>query len=126
MKKTIIATATEKNTFYPYYKIVGWEDITKELKKSIPLTTGYSSLDFPSYLKEFKHCYKKVGIGYQLKDEYINNRPTYSTKVNYREYKLEIDDKSLEQVKKRQIRWGNCAERYAALFDKYINAEDIG
>lgn len=125
MEKTIIGTDTFKNIVYPYYEIKGYEDVTRELKKPIPLTTGYSSLDFPSYLKEFKHCYKKVGIGYHLKDEYINNRPTYSTKVNYREYKLKIDDNSLEQIKKRQIRWTNRAKYYEKLYDKTVNADNI-
>lgn len=107
-----------------YYTVIGKEEITKNISRNIPITTGFGCSCFPSYLKGFEDYYNKEKqtwgsritiCGWRLKSEYLKNRPQYTISVTYTLYDVEFTKTGKDEIKRRYDIHKRNLEKYASL-----------
>lgn len=104
------------------YDEISREPIIKTIIKKAPLSTGWTcNCDkdgFPLYLKECKEYYnipKHKWEMWELKEEYRENRPTYSVTISYELIDIELTEAGKKEVERRYKIHKRNMEKYAKL-----------
>ena len=99
------------------------EEIT--IEKPLPYTTGYAGYRkdaaIPAYLQEFANLYEyhhdSWGNYFQLKDECVNDCPTYKITVTKYIYDVEFNERGKDFIAQRYAIHARCLNFYANLVE---------
>lgn len=101
------------------YIVNGVEEKRVTVTNKIPFNTyrTYKGT-FPSYLKNYRDYYFEIDeYCYALKEEYKENRPTYSIEVTKYEYDVEFTKSGKEVIKERLALHEKNAEFYKKMME---------
>lgn len=96
------------------YTIIAERSVTKIVTPRLPFTS-YSKCVEKGYLKDYAQFYNRNGIYYTLKDEYKDNRPTYSIEVTFKRYDIELTKQGMKKARSRYESHKRNMEAYAQL-----------
>lgn len=85
----------------------------------IPYTTGYGMNAFPAYLRDFYSYYtyddSAYAKGWLLKNEYCQNRPSYTIEIIPVAYDIVLTDNGEEYAQQRLNQYQRLARQYGSL-----------
>jgi len=100
------------------YNIIAEYPVTKVVTPKLPFIS-YSECVEKGYLKDYAQFYrfdkKTFGGYYKLKDEYKDNRPTYSIEVTFKRYDIELTEQGMKKARSRYESHKRNLETYARL-----------
>jgi len=103
-----------------HYNVVDVHQLeTVKITHPIPYETGYYTDAFPAYLREFYAYYDYDGRpwtkGWRLKEEYRENRPTYTIEVTPVAYDIVLTNWGENYAQRRFNQYQRLAKQYGSL-----------